>query len=176
MLVGGQPDAVNWQFVNESTTATDRDAVVYDTDLTNISATTTASAVNYTLLLDNWSTASTGQDKVNIAIELENGGQDFYGVDGLIGAGQKFYLVAQLDPAKAGLNTITFPDASKCVYPHTYTTRVFMQDFTTKANLNIKSLKNAYVTIPDLRSSKLQLGLSVDLSWQSGLVFNEDIE
>ena len=56
------------------------------------------------------------------------------------------------------------------------TLRVFIQDFTTTANFTIKSLKNAYVTIPDLRASKLQLGLSVDLTWQSGLTFNVPID
>ena len=50
--------------------------------------------------------------------------------------------------------------------------RVFVQDYTTTANFTIKDLKKAYVTIPDLRASQLQLGLSVDLSWQSGLTFD----
>ena len=56
------------------------------------------------------------------------------------------------------------------------TKRVFVQDFTTTANFTIKSLKNAYVTIPDLRATKLQLGLSVDLTWQSGLTYNVTID
>ena len=56
-------------------------------------------------------------------------------------------------------------------------TRVFIQNFTTKANFTIgaNSLKNAYVTLPDLRSSQMSLGLSVDLSWQPGLVFNVEL-
>lgn len=174
VLVGGQPDKVNWQFVSESTDDTERAAVVYDTEVNGIVAKHNAvSTANHTLLLDNWTSATTGQEKVNIAIELVNGDQDFYGVDGLIGAGQKFYLVAQLDPDNGG--NVTFPETTKCVYPHTGTARVFMQDFTTKANLNIKSLKSAYVTIPDLRSSKLQLGLSVDLNWQAGMSFDVDL-
>ena len=49
--------------------------------------------------------------------------------------------------------------------------RVFVQDFTTKADFTINTLKNAYVTLPDLRASLLQLGLSVDLKWQTGLTF-----
>ena len=56
------------------------------------------------------------------------------------------------------------------------TKRVFIQDYTTTANFTINSLKNAYVTIPDLRASKLQLGLSVDLSWRAGLTYNVTIE
>ena len=56
-------------------------------------------------------------------------------------------------------------------------TRVFIQNFTTKANFKIgtNSLKNAYVTLPDLRSSQMSLGLSVDLSWQPGLEFNIEL-
>ena len=56
-------------------------------------------------------------------------------------------------------------------------TRIFVQNFTTKANFKIgaNSLKNAYVTLPDLRSSQMSLGLSVDLSWQPGLEFNIEL-
>ena len=71
--------------------------------------------------------------------------------------------------------TITWPEDTKSNFPARGVTRVFIQDYTTKANFTINSLKNAYVTIPDLRASKLQLGLSVDLTWQSGLIFNVDI-
>jgi hypothetical protein len=35
------------------------------------------------------------------------------------------------------------------------------------------SLQNAYVTIPDLRSSQLSFGLSVDLDWRQGLTFDD---
>lgn len=55
--------------------------------------------------------------------------------------------------------------------------RVFVQNFTTTANFKIgaNSLKNAYVTLPDLRSSQMSLGLSVDLSWEQGLEFNVEL-
>ena len=55
--------------------------------------------------------------------------------------------------------------------------RVFVQNFTTKANfkIGVNSLKNAYVTLPDLRSSQMSLGLSVDLSWEQGLEFNVEL-
>ena len=35
------------------------------------------------------------------------------------------------------------------------------------------SLKSALVEVPDLRSSQISLGLSVDLKWQTGLNFSE---
>jgi len=51
--------------------------------------------------------------------------------------------------------------------------RVFMQDFVTEATfvLTENSLKHALVAVPDLRSTQLSLGLSVDLSWKTGLQF-----
>lgn len=39
----------------------------------------------------------------------------------------------------------------------------------------IKTLQNAYVTIPDLRSSQLSFGLSVDLEWRPGMEFEADL-
>ena len=186
VLIGGQPENVNWQFINAET---DRNYVVYDQALSNIYAGRNGanSDANYTLVFDNWTSASTGQEPVNVAIELVNTAADFYGVDGIVANGQKFYLIGRLDPASAttdidwpaynetpGQNTL--PTSYQGRYPVMFNDkRVFVQDFTTKANFKIKSLANAYVTIPDLRASKLQLGLSVDLTWQTGLTFNVDI-
>ena len=168
LLVGGQPDAVEWNFLTSSTT--DRDAVVYDDDV-NI---TTAGGTNYTLLFDNWSSGN--QEEVLVAIELENNSNtDFYGVDGVIKKNQKFYLLAKL--SLNNTTPLSWPSfGSTYRFPQATVDRVFIQDFTTTANFTINSLKNAYVTIPDLRASKLQLGLSVDLKWQSGLTFEVPIE
>ena len=188
ILIGGQPENVNWQFINAGI---NRDYVVYDKKLSDIKAgrNGASSAANYTLVFDNWTSASTGQEPVNVAIELVNTAADFYGVDGIVAYGQKFYLIGQLDPTGKTISWPTYPDSysgADDTLPKSYdgrypvkagsgNNRVFVQDFTTTANFTIKSLKNAYVTIPDLRASKLQLGLSVDLNWQSGLVFNVDL-
>ena len=186
ILIGGQPENVNWQFINAGT---NRDYVVYDKELSDIKAgrNGASSAANYTLVFDNWTSAST-QEPVNVAIELVNTAADFYGVDGIVAKGQKFYLIGRLDPTSAatdikwptyndtqGENTL--PTSYQGRYPVKFNTkRVFVQDYTTKANFTINSLKNAYVTIPDLRASKLQLGLSVDLSWRTGLTYDVPIE
>ena len=160
VLVGGQPNVAKWDFTPASNSAFAN--TIWDCTMNGdiYANNTTPTQANYTMVLDN--TANTAE-KVNIAIELENTLGDFYGVDGLVPEGSKFYLVAQLD-----MTGKTLAGVSK---PH-----VFMQDYTTTANLTITSLKNAYVTIPDLRSSKLQLGLSVDLAWQAGLTFDVEIE
>ena len=172
VLVGGQPNKVDWQFLDNGS---DRSAVIYDKDLSGIVAKNgEESSPNYTLVFDSWKNNAT-QDDVLMAIELENNsGYDFYGVDGIILKGQKFYLVAKLEVG-SGTGTIDWPgDAYR--YPKKNTTRVFMQDYTTTAKLNIKSLKNAYSTIPDLRSVELRLGLSVDLSWRTGLTYDVTID
>ena len=192
ILIGGQPNTVNWQFINTSTEAESRKYVVYDNQTNDVKANTGSysSEAIYTLVFDNWKDSN--QEKVTFALELQNGDVEFYGQEGVIAAGQKFYLIGQLDPSQpAAGSAITWP-----TYPETYTggsgtlpqsykdrfpvkaniNRVFVQDFTTLAQVNIKSLKNAYVTIPDLRATQLQLGLSVDLPLQTGLTFDVTID
>ena len=186
ILVGGQSQTVGWDFLDPS--KDNQVYVVYDKDINGTTGMTakaeTQTATNYTLVFDNYVTGAgsttgtvTDQQKVKIAIELQNGDEEFYGVDGKIGKKQKFYLVAELDPnGTTGVtNSITWPEATKSNFPATGITRVFIQDYTTSATFTINSLKNAYVTIPDLRASNLQLGLSVDLKWQSGLTFDVPI-
>lgn len=165
VLIGGQPDKAGWNL--EPVSGAQFTKVVYDKVMNggvNFAATTAdpAATYNYTLVMDNNNAPDGG--KVNIAIELTNNGDDFYGVDGIVPAGAKFYLVAQLDPAGK-----TTEDS------YTGTPHVFIKGYTTTAKLTIKSLKNAYNTIPDLRASELSLGLTVDLTWKNGIVF-DDVE
>lgn len=163
LLIGGQPTKVGFDFQPASDDAFDY--TIYDNNLTNIVAKNgAASTPNYTIVLPNDKGRSvTEQNKVNVAIELtNNSGVAFRGIDGIIPAGGKFYLVGQLDPKSKTVTGVTNP-------------AVFMSDYKTTLNLNITSLKNAYNTIPDLRSTKLQLGLSVDLEWQQGIQFDVEI-
>lgn len=190
VLVGGQPSAVDWECVK--TTAGKFENTVYDSKMNgDIYAKKDAtSAYNYTLLLDNYSTANSGQESPKMVIELQNDNDQsaqFTGLDGVIMPGQKFYLVAELDPAKA--SSTASNDFTKIKEAYRYpgydtskatddklTHRVFMQDFTTEVNLLITSFKNAYVTIPDLRSVNLKLGLAVDIKWKTGLTFSAEIQ
>lgn len=164
LLIGGQPTEVGFNFLPKTTP--DFTYTIYDRDLNNIKATTTGSNANYTIVLPNdKGRGETDQETVNVAIELVNNSDaDFRGADGIVPAGGKFYLVGQLKPGTAK-NKADFTNPA-----------VFMRDYQTTLSLNIKSLANAYNTIPDLRSTKLQFGLSVDLEWKAGLEFNVDIE
>lgn len=164
LLIGGQPTKVGFNFQPASTDAFDK--TIYDNNLTGIVAKNgAASATNYTIVLPNdKGRTATDQNTVNVAIELtNNSGVAFRGADGIIPAGGKFYLVGKLEPKTDALAGVTNP-------------AVFMSDYKTTLNLTIKSLQNAYNTIPDLRSTKLQLGLSVDLDWQTGIQFDVNIE
>ena len=164
LLIGGQPTKVGFDFQPASNDAFDY--TIYDKELTGIVAMNgTASTTNYTIVLPNDKGRGVAdQNKVNVAIELtNNSGVAFRGADGIIPAGGKFYLVGQLDPKDHNVTNVANP-------------AVFMSDYMTTMNLTIKSLKNAYNTIPDLRSTKLQLGLSVDLEWQKGIQFDVEIK
>lgn len=164
LLIGGQPTKVGFDFQPASDDAFDY--TIYDNNLTNIVAKNgAASTPNYTIVLPNDKGRGVAdQSKVNVAIELtNNSGVAFRGADGIIPAGGKFYLVGQLEPKADALTGVANP-------------AVFMSDYKTTMNLTIKSLQNAYNTIPDLRSTKLQLGLSVDLVWKTGIQFDVNID
>lgn len=173
ILIGGQPAGVKWDFEPKSTTKpADFKYTIYDNDM-NGGNTFTAKAAdtetlpyNYTLVLDNKDTSSEGakQSNVNVVIELENNAADFYGADGLIPKGSKFYLAGTLDLSKYNQT-----EDGKTL------DHVFIKDHTTVANFTIKDLKKAYNCIPDLRTSKINVGLAVDLSWQKGIKFDVEL-
>lgn len=176
ILIGGQKN-VDWQFL--PTTATGASIyTIYDKDIpsasdANVLSLTSSDATNYTLALEN-----AENESVYVALEFENNAKDFMGKDGLIAKGTKFYLVAQLDPTdKTGDGHTATGDLNK----------VFKQDYKTIVTFKIKEntipqpssdpevypdgLGAAYNVIPDLRTPKMELGLSVNLEWQRGLEF-----
>ena len=192
VIIGGQPESVDWQFLPPTTSTFDK--LVYDNQVAGLVAGTavpntagSASAPNYTILFDNWITGAT-QNKVRVALQFVNNGDDFWGRDNLVRKGQTFYLVAELDPTGKEIPAANW-DTYYQVPPldasgvSTKTTRIFVQDYMTTVNFKFvadgsahtSSLQNAYVTIPDLRSSQLSFGLSVDLDWRQGLTFDADL-
>ena len=174
VLIGGQADLLKYDFTTDNTENMNK--VIYDNDInkpSGINITTTTSAPNYTLVLDNYLADKGTQQTVNVALEIKNNsGKDFYGADGIIAAGATFYLVGQLVPA----GTITWTGVYDN-HPGYNKTRVFIQDFKTIANFTISAngLKKAYSSIPDLRSTQMLFGLSVDLTWKPGLTFDVEI-
>lgn len=163
ILIGGQPASVDWKYEPKATESFAN--TIYDKEMNGSMAAkneASASNANYTLVFDN--KKSDAQSPVYVTLELENNSDKaFYGKDGIILKGAKFYLVGQLNPNKTGL---TNPNSVN---------RVFVQDYVTTANFNITDLKDAYNCIPDLRTSGINVGLAVDLDWKSGITFDVEI-
>ena len=171
ILIGGQPKGVKWDFEPASTNQPgDFKYTIYDNDMNdgnNFTAKVEAGTLpyNYTLVLDNKDTSgSATQSNVNVVIELENNAADFYGADGLIPKDSKFYLAGTLDLSKYNQT-----EDGKTL------DHVFIKDHTTVANFTINNLKKAYNCIPDLRTSKINVGLAVDLKWESGIKFDVEL-
>lgn len=157
VIVGGQKN-VGFDFTPATYTGSEI-YTIYDKimDPATISAVADDySAANSTLVLE------TAKDEDEyICVEFtNNSAKDFYGVDGIVPIGGKFYLVGKLQASKA---TETG-------------NKVFKQDYTTTARLSIKDLKTAYSTIPDLRAPQLEIGFMVDLTWKAGHTYDIDFE
>jgi hypothetical protein len=196
VLIGGQPQTVGWNYIFKSTVGDPYICMVYDNDLPSTAIPTPTNNDNYTMVWDNYTTNAT-QNTVYVALELtNNSGKDFWGMNNLIRNGSSFYLIGKLDPDVTSAENLTTLGktaeefaADKTLgitWPTKYALppydgsgntvkvrRVFIQDFMTTANFIIgeNSLKQALVSVPDLRASHLSLGLSVDLSWSAGLNF-----
>lgn len=189
ILVGGMPVTVGWDFLPISGSTFNQ--AIYDKAIVSESLPASGtSADNYTLVWDNWNEAQRGakQNDVYVCLEFENNsGRDFWGKHNIIRNGGIFYIIGKLDPDD-GLSTsdrsagVTWPTDGLQALPPFKTDgttlkerRVFMQDFMTTANFVIGqySLQSAYSTVPDLRSTQISLGLSVDLKWETGLVFSD---
>ena len=126
---------------------------------------------------------------IQIALELVNNCDDFQGADGVIVHGATFYLVANLVPQEGMGYTSGSID------------QVFSRDKATTVALTIeggypdtdgdgkpdpeldehgkakplKGLATATYGLPDLRIPKPTVGLSVNLSWEEGLWYDEII-
>lgn len=164
-LVGGQ-NSVGYDFSpkgGEGYTIYDRDVV------SNIVATpnTITATANQTLALETRS-----DQKVYVALELINGGEDFQGADGVIPAGGTFYMTAELDPTTASN------------YAEGTLDKIVLQDHVTQLTITIKNgnvdgtgggLGEATNGVPDLTSPGIEVGTSVDLIWQKGLDLHPSI-
>ncbi|MBP3774279.1 MAG: hypothetical protein ILA34_02885 [Bacteroidaceae bacterium] len=186
ILIGGQPNQVGWDF---TPTGTDFSYIVYDKAISGTLG-TSSDITNYTLVWDNYdnSKAVDAQNNVFVALEFKNAtGKNFWGRTNMVRNGGTFYLVGTLNVSGKTFPTRTYTNYNMPPYAATTAAsyaadngatveavRAFIQDFMTTATfkLNANSLKNAYVTVPDLRASQISLGLSVDINWEPGLSFD----
>ena len=173
ILVGNQK-AVKYNF-ETNTTATAK--TIYDSQMPSGAtlypgSTPNLTATTHTLVLQTVDATSNDDSNANvpIAIEFENAGnQIIVGKNNeLIYPGTRFYLLGKLIPYN---NTL-----QKYVGTETSIKKAFVQDYVTTANFTVKSFKNAYHTLPDLRTPSLEIGLSVDLTWKTGITQGITIE
>lgn len=193
ILIGGQNARMGWQYLKRGASGdpANFDYVIYDDHIAS-SAIPTAQP-NYTLVFDNYdaSLPDNGQGNVYVALEIQNNGDDFWGKDNMIRSGSIFYLVGCLSQDKlVSGSAISWPTdyqipplygvdgeavpSGKTAGASKQIPRVFVQDCMTKVTFRIgqNSLHNAYVTTPDLRTTQMSLGLSVDLEWETGYEYN----
>ena len=185
IIIGGQTNTLGWDFLPLASSTFNYliyDGIVSNSAIPAYTASKPESAPLYTMVMDNYdrTKAIDAQAPVYVGLEFKNTtGTDFWGMHNLVRNGGTFYIIGKLDPTASG--AITLP-SDYDLPPYTSTTdatsvkakRVFIQSFKTEAHfyLTANSLKSAYVTVPDLRSTELSLGMSVDVSWHSGINFS----
>ncbi|MBP5720383.1 MAG: hypothetical protein J6W82_04905 [Bacteroidales bacterium] len=191
IIIGGQPVNVGWDYlpVNFPGSSAVKYGFIYDrcistTDPNNAQKIpgTGVSKPAYTAVLDNYR-ATGPQDKVYVALEFQNKtGADFYGNANIIRNDGYFYLIGELDPAGKDWpvtenTTYQIPPFDTSTGKSAQVPRIFIQDCVTTVtfSLGTNSLKYAYLTVPDLRSSSMTVGLSVDMAWRTGLNFTDVI-
>lgn len=199
ILVGGQINTVDWQFLPKTSTGSEFTYVVYDDAIASGTIPTPTGNENYTLVLDNYNKTiadNATQSAVRVALEFKNEGDPFWGRDNIVPKDGIFYLIAELPVATTANDKVNgepaWPDEAKYAIPPIYgvdneavpdgkvkghskkINRVFIQNFVTSVTFTLgeNSLKNAYVTVPNLASTQMSLGLSVDLKWHTGFTYN----
>ena len=95
------------------------------------------------------------EKEVYFSLEFRNDSDKaFYGAEGKILPGHKFYLVGKLEVPEYN------PDD-----PKTYFRSVFIQDHITSVNFVIPSLENAHSAVPDMGLPQLALGVQIESNW-----------
>lgn len=146
IIIGGQLP-VGFDFTPTTTYPVYSEAdmkYIYDNQLPEIYLSSTADAqMTNTLVLQTYD-----KKKVPVVLEfINNSGDKFDGLDGVVYNGTKFYLAAEIDPATND--------------------RVFTQDYTTTLNLRVTGLAKAYNVVPNLLSPRLELGVELVSKWVS---------
>ena len=192
ILISGQPNMVGWTYLaipnsNNDNNGTKFNKMVYDKvnyvndDIEGytVPVDMSRSTENYTLLFDNYNpnVPDTTQNPVFVALEFRNDlGVDFWGNANLVRQGGTFYIIGLMMPKTLDSSWWTDSNTEYEMLPPYGTdgktkrvSRVFIQNCITSALFHIgeNSLKRAFTTVPDLRTARLSLGLSVDLNWRA---------
>lgn len=161
VLVGNLPTTLDWE-LNPSG---EFGATVFDTEVEKSAVSVFANAASATydkcsyIILPATTGLKALSKNVTIALQFKNNGAQFYGKDGIIPAGGTFYIAGQL--SQNGAATVEKDAIEK--------------DFYTTAKLRIVTLKNATNTVPDIVNPTLELSMYVDLEWQEGVIFDQEL-
>lgn len=117
---------------------------LYDNDIPGVYLTAAVSAPIRTLSLQ-----TPDNMDAYICLELQNNtGSTFYGADGHVLPGRKFYLVGKLElPSPRDLNSVV------------------VKGYKTTVTCTINSLDGAYNCVPDLGKPQLVLGVQTKINW-----------
>lgn len=153
-LVGGQRQ-MNYNFLPLADSPA---YAIYSTDINGgpqVVSATAATKADYILGM-----STNPDEKIRLALELVNDGDDFKGADGVIVHGATFYLVALLDPTVVTGSTVN---------------QVFNRARATTVNLKVTSLASATYGLPNLNNPTPTVGISVNMSWSDGLSFDDEL-
>ena len=154
-IIGGQRE-VDYDF---QPVMTSRTYAIYDTDLNGGVQNLKRyyfTEPDYVLGL-----GTPADQNILVALELVNNGPAFQGADGQIVTGATFYVVANMNP-REGEN-----------YSGGSLDQIFSKDLATQVNITINSLANATYGLPNLEIPRPTLGVSVNLTWEEGLWFDD---
>lgn len=127
----------------------DGEYYLYDKNVPGVFLTTEKSAALRTLSLQ-----TPVDEDVYFSLEFRNDtGKTFYGADGRILPGRKFYMVGKL----------TLPEDT-VEHPREYDS-IFLQDHVTTVDCTIQSLEGAYNAVPDLGLPQLIIGVQTKVNW-----------
>lgn len=173
ILVGNQK-AVKYNF-ETNTAATPK--TIYDSQMPSgatLYPGTSPTVTTHTLVLQTVDATSNDDQNANVPIAIEfenNGNQIIVGKNNeLIYPGTRFYLIGELKPYLNDTQKYSTETSAAVIK------KAFVQDYITTANFTVESFKNAYHTLPDLRTPSLEIGLSVDLTWKPGISQDITIE
>ena len=142
-VIIGRQYPVKYDFSPNFTADSDQ-YYLYDNQISGIYLTTAQSAAFRTLSLE-----TPAEKDTYFCLEFQNDSDvSFYGAEGRILPGHKFYLVGKLEAA-----------------PASGYTKVFSRDYCTTVNCRITSLKEAHSAVPDMGVPLLNLGVETIIDW-----------
>ena len=142
-VIIGRQYPLKYDFTPNFTSDSDQ-YYLYDNQISGIFLTTAQSAFFRTLSLE-----TPVEKDTYFCLEFQNDSDvSFYGAEGRILPGHKFYLVGKMEAAPANGYT-----------------KVISRDYCTTVNCRIKSLKEAHSAVPDMGVPLLNLGVETVIDW-----------